>query len=102
MNARDTRMAIRKGEIILTVTESSIPKPPRTIPRWRRERLAVAIRCAGLFLFRDYTWEEIRDDIGRDRLFEKRKPSKARVCQYINRGVQHMYVNGVFKKTGVQ
>lgn len=99
MSPRDLRTAIAEGRWTAQMGPRSLPAPP---PEWsddRRKRLAVAIRCASLFLFYKADWQEIRKRVGMDdRLFPGGKVTKQRVAQYITRGMNFLLSRGVFEE----
>ena len=68
--------------------------PPPDWPRWRQDRLVVSMMCARLFLT-GKKLEEIRDYLAPLGLFHD-KVSKARMAQYVDRGVNHMVETGMF------
>ncbi len=102
MTPSELRSGIRRGEWTATVTARSLPAPPGEYPQWRKDRFAVAIRCACLFLFYDKRVPEITKIVGRERLFEKRELSKQRVAQYIARGCKFFLDRNVFVQVKVK
>jgi hypothetical protein len=96
MNPRELRKAIKEGRWTAARGPKSLPVPP---PEWtprRRQRLQVAIRAASLFLFYGYEWTEIRQKMAAEEKLFAKKVSRARVQQYVDRGVQFLLTRDAF------
>jgi hypothetical protein len=79
------------GETVYT----NPPKPPLSIPQWRRDRMSVSIRAAIKFL-QGSEWPEIMADLSRHKLLENDTVSKARIAQYVKAGVSYLMEKGSF------
>ena len=100
MSPRQLRKAIIEGRWIATETAKTLPEPPPEWSEWRQKRMAVAIQCARLFIFFGYTWKEIQDRVnqasGDKPGFMGEDLSRARLQQYVKKGVDFLLDRGVF------
>ena len=109
MSPRQLRSEIQRGVVTSTdprLYKGKTPEPPPEWPEWRRRRLRVAVRAAVLFL-NAKTWHEISRVLEKENLLGAERASKggevvskARICQYVDRGVQFLIQRGCFRTTG--
>jgi hypothetical protein len=100
VSPRELRSAMKHGEWTSVMSNGNLPLPPSDWPRWKRERMSVAIRCGALFIFQAKKVSEITQIIGGEKLFDKRRPTKQRVAQYVKKGLDFMMDRGVFVAVG--
>ena len=107
MNPRQVRDALRRGELTAVdprMYKSKPPEPPGNWAEWRRERMRVAVRAAIMFL-QGKGWKEISQALESagmlvaDRVQRKGSViTKARVQQYIKKGVDFLISRGCFRE----
>jgi hypothetical protein len=73
------------------------PAPPPELPEWRRVRMQVAIRAAILFL-QGKSGQEIGRVLEREGGLEQTVVSKARIGQYVKKGVDFLVQRGCFRE----
>lgn len=106
MTPRALRSGIQAGE--WTAPDATVyrrpPDPPEEWPDWRKDRMRVATRAAVLFLG-GKGWQEIGKDLEAQGLLEKRRNgvrgdliSRARVAQYVDKGVAFLLQRGCFEQ----
>ena len=108
MNPRNLRSAIQRGEVTAVnpkLYKGRTPEPPPEWPEWRRRLLRVAIHAA-LFFLKGKKWQEISRDLERNGVLDQKRRdksgevvSKARVQQYVDKGVQFLIQRGCFVNT---
>jgi hypothetical protein len=107
MTPRFLRRAIQRGEITAVdprIYRGKAPAPPAEYPEWRRDRMRVAIRAALLFLS-GKPWQDISRLLELEGLLNQERTqkrgavvSKARIAQYVSKGVEFLVGRGCFKE----
>ena len=99
MTPRQLRRAIQEGRWEATVSARKLPSPPPEHGAFSRRRMAVAIRCAWLFLTHGYDWHDIVNRVGViSEQFPGGKVTRQRVSQYTDKGTQFLLGRGVFRE----
>ena len=96
MTPASLRKAIKEGR--WTCVTRRWPEPPPEWPPNRRDRMRVAIRCAALFLVQGKVWHEVMSNVKREGLIDETGVSRARINQYVDKGMRFLLDRGVFKE----